>query len=118
MHLTDEQRAEISRILDCGLPPQVQVFAFGSRVHGRNLKPFSDLDLCLKDEEPVPPTSSELAADFEDSLLPFKVDLVDWATISPSRPLLRLISSLLPKNFPVFTNPCNALQVAALQALA
>ena len=26
---------------------------------------------------------SKLSADFEDSLLPFRVDLVDWAVLSP-----------------------------------
>ncbi len=82
MQLTKEHRAEIRRIFDRTLPPEVQVFAFGSRVHGRNLKPFSDLDLCLKGDGPIPSSVlSTLVTAFEDSLLPFKVDLVDWATI-------------------------------------
>lgn len=51
-------------------------YAFGSRVSG-NPKKFSDLDLCYFDEIP----SGEyirLEADFEESDLPYKVDLVDW----------------------------------------
>ncbi len=83
MHLDDGACAEVRRLLDRNLPPGVQVFAFGSRVHGRNLKPFSDLDLCLRGAIPVPiAVLSQLNAAFEDSLLPFKVDLVDWAVIS------------------------------------
>ena len=84
MHLTEGHRAEVRRILDRTLPPDIRVFAFGSRVHGRNLKPYSDLDLCLKGESAVPTTAlSRLVSAFEDSALPFKVDIVDWAVISP-----------------------------------
>lgn len=84
MHLDNNGRAEVRRILDSTLPPKVQVFAFGSRVHGRNLKPYSDLDLCLKSDAPIPAeVLSKLNAAFEESLLPFKIDIVDWALISP-----------------------------------
>ena len=84
MHLDNASRAEVGRILGSHLEPQVKVYAFGSRVHGRNLKPFSDLDLCLRADAPLPATIlSKLNAAFEDSTLPFKVDIVDWETISP-----------------------------------
>jgi type I restriction enzyme S subunit len=44
-------------------------------------KPFSDLDLALLCDQPLPlSTRSDLAEDFTESDLPFKVDLVDWAT--------------------------------------
>jgi predicted nucleotidyltransferase len=83
-HLSDGDRAEVRRILESNLPEDVRVFAFGSRVHGRNLKPYSDLDLCLRAEKPLPVTVlTKLAADFEDSHLPYKVDVVDWGALSP-----------------------------------
>ena len=51
-------------------------YAFGSRVKGTQ-KTFSDLDLCFME-----PISSVILAhireDFEESNLPFTVDLVDW----------------------------------------
>jgi predicted nucleotidyltransferase len=52
-------------------------YAFGSRVKGTQ-KRFSDLDLCVK--EPLPPgVWSHILEDFEESNLPFKVDVVQWA---------------------------------------
>ena len=64
--------------------PDRDVWAFGSRVSGR-VKPYSDLDLIVAGREPL--TLSTLAAittDFEDSSLPFKVDVVDWVLTSSS----------------------------------
>lgn len=64
--------------------PTREVVAFGSRVTGR-AKRFSDLDLAILGDDPVP--SSVLAAladEFDESPLPFKVDLVDWATTAES----------------------------------
>lgn len=60
--------------------PEREVRAFGSRVSGPTKK-FSDLDLAVMGESPV--LSSVLAdmeEDFRESDLPFKVDMVDWAT--------------------------------------
>jgi len=70
--------------------PTRKIVAFGSRVTGR-AKRFSDLDLAILGDDPVP--SSVLAAlaalaaladEFDESTLPFKVDLVDWATTAES----------------------------------
>ena len=64
--------------------PTRKIVAFGSRVTGR-AKRFSDLDLAILGDDPVP--SSVLAAladEFDESTLPFKVDLVDWATTADS----------------------------------
>ena len=51
-------------------------YAFGSRARG-NPKPLSDLDLCFLDLIPSS-TLSLIEAEFEESDLPYKVDLVDW----------------------------------------
>jgi uncharacterized protein len=63
--------------------PHCEVWAFGSRVHG-NPKPFSDLDLALIDRHAISlETRANLAEAFSESDLPWKVDLVDWHSISP-----------------------------------
>jgi type I restriction enzyme S subunit len=64
--------------------PTRRVIAFGSRTTGRS-KPFSDLDLAIMGEVTVSSAIlAALAEDFDESSLPFKVDLVDWATTSQS----------------------------------
>ena len=60
--------------------PHREVWAFGSRVKGTT-KPFADLDLAILGDTALPPgTLASLAEDFTESDLPFKVDLLDWAT--------------------------------------
>lgn len=55
-------------------------YVFGSRATGKHRR-LSDLDLCYKD--PIPfRVISQIAAAFEESDLPFTVDLVDWNTCS------------------------------------
>ena len=62
------------------LVPKHEVWAFGSRATGR-AKPYSDLDLALISDRPLPlDLSGRLAEAFSESNLPWKVDLVDWAT--------------------------------------
>lgn len=64
--------------------PQYEIWAFGSRVKG-NAKPYSDLDLAVIAEKPLPLSVSAALSDaFSDSDLPWKVDVVDWATTSES----------------------------------
>ena len=82
MHIAEAALAEVCDILRRHVPPGVEVFAYGSRVHGLNLKPFSDLDLCLRGPASVPwEIVARLRLDFEDSDLPFRVDVVDWARL-------------------------------------
>lgn len=51
-------------------------YAYGSRVK-QQAKQYSDLDICY--QEPIPwSTLSHLKEDFENSNLPFKVDLIAW----------------------------------------
>ena len=62
--------------------PQYAVWAFGSRATG-NAKKFSDLDLAVITDNPMSLSiSADLAEAFSESDLPFKVDVVDWATTS------------------------------------
>lgn len=64
--------------------PQYEVWAFGSRAKW-TAKEYSDLDLCVVSDKPL--SFSVLGAigdDFSNSDLPWKVDIVDWATTSES----------------------------------
>ena len=58
------------------------VIAFGSRVTGK-FRSDSDLDLYIKTEPPLTRTElASLSESFEDSFLPFKVDLIENSRIS------------------------------------
>jgi type I restriction enzyme S subunit len=56
-------------------------YVFGSRVKG-NPRPFSDLDLCYQDDIPQNILNA-IEEDFEESDLPYSVDLVNWNQCSP-----------------------------------
>jgi type I restriction enzyme S subunit len=63
---------------------QRTVWAFGSRVR-RTAKRYADLDLAIISDMPLPlDVSTALAEAFSESDLPWRVDVVDWATTSPT----------------------------------
>jgi hypothetical protein len=81
LQLTGPQWQIIQRILQQYLSGY-SVLAFGSRVDGP-CKTFSDLDLAIISKQVMPlPLMAEVAEAFSESDLPFKVDLIDWATTS------------------------------------
>lgn len=60
--------------------PECEVWAFGSRVTGK-AGPYSDLDLAILSGAPLDfGLLGRLRDAFSESDLPFKVDVVDWAT--------------------------------------
>ncbi len=62
--------------------PDRQVAVFGSRVTGA-AKPFSDLDLAVLGAESIPSAVlANLRDELDESDLPFKVDVVEWAYAS------------------------------------
>lgn len=62
--------------------PDLEVWAFGSRAKG-SAKEFSDLDLAIITDEPLPiDTSAALNKSFSDSDLPWKVEVADWSSVS------------------------------------
>ena len=64
--------------------PQYEVWAFGSRATGK-AKTFSDLDLAIITKHPIPlQVSADLKNAFSESDLPWKVDVVDWASTQDS----------------------------------
>lgn len=81
IELTASEWAMVAAILRRHVPAY-PVWAFGSRAR-RSAKPYSDLDLAIITPEPMSlALSAALAEDFAESDLPFKVDVVDWATTS------------------------------------
>ena len=62
--------------------PELEVHAFGSRVSW-TARETSDLDIALLTEEPLSiARMTNLKAAFTKSYLPFRVDIVDWASTS------------------------------------
>lgn len=60
--------------------PSLEVWAFGSRAK-HTAKPYSDLDLAIITDLPLPlDMAAGLRDAFSESELPWKVDVVDWAT--------------------------------------
>ena len=64
--------------------PDYEVWAFGSRAKW-TAKEYSDLDLCVISDQSIGfGLKGDLLDDFSESDLPWKVDVVDWATTSES----------------------------------
>ena len=62
--------------------PDREVRVMGSRSAGR-AKPFSDLDLVVMGEEPLPLTTrADLRDAFDEADVPCSVDLIEWASTS------------------------------------
>ncbi|MDF1583102.1 MAG: nucleotidyltransferase domain-containing protein [Methyloprofundus sp.] len=76
-----EEWKEINQILKT-YAPLYEVWAFGSRVTGK-AKQFSDLDLAIITQQSLPLSEYAIIKEaFDESDLPFKVDIVDWAATS------------------------------------
>jgi predicted nucleotidyltransferase len=83
LDLSPEHLAIVQQILRTYTPDH-PVWAFGSRVKGTSRR-TSDLDLAIITETPLPLTVTGLLQEaFSESDLPFRVDIVDWATTAPS----------------------------------
>lgn len=80
--LTAAELAIVQRILVAHVP-ELEVWAYGSRVTGSR-KPWSDLDLAIVNHTRLPHALlTAIEWDFEESDLPFKVDVTDLAAVSP-----------------------------------
>lgn len=79
--LQNHEWALVRRILAAWLPGR-EVRLFGSRARGTH-KPYSDLDLVIMGDTPTDlNTLGQLQEAFASSDLPWRVDVVDWATTS------------------------------------
>jgi predicted nucleotidyltransferase len=73
----------IQHILKRFVPNRV-VWVFGSRIQN-TAKAYSDLDLVILGETPLPQAIYYQILDaMEESNVPFRVDLLDWHRINPS----------------------------------
>jgi predicted nucleotidyltransferase len=72
----------VQSILNTWLPTR-EVRMFGSRARGKP-KPYSDLDLVIMGDTPLPlSTLGQLQDAFANRDLPWRVDVVDWASTAP-----------------------------------
>ena len=86
--LNPQDWAEVARILHTHLP-ELEVWAFGSRVTG-TAKPYSDLDLALITHQPLSLEKTAILKEaFDESDLPIRIDVVDWA--ATSKPFRKII---------------------------
>ena len=81
--MTSEELSIVQDILRRRVPHHA-VWVFGSRAKGTTKK-TADLDLAIISDNPLSLTElGKLHDEFDISDLPFKVDIVDWATASES----------------------------------
>jgi type I restriction enzyme S subunit len=79
--LPAEQRGLVWQILRSNLPATAKVWVFGSRATGRARR-YSDLDLAIDAGRPLTlDETGKLAETFDESDLPYRVDVVDWRAI-------------------------------------
>ena len=77
--LTVAQRKEVAALLQ-RYPPDTEVWAYGSRVKF-TAKPHSDLDMVAFAAKEQSQAVADLREAFEESYLPFRVDLFVWDEI-------------------------------------
>jgi type I restriction enzyme S subunit len=96
MNLPPDQQQIVMDILAALLPDR-EVRVFGSRVKGTS-KPYADLDLVIMGDEPVDgKTLRTLKEAFDESNLPYQVDVVEWARTGESfRSVILACSDPLP----------------------
>jgi predicted nucleotidyltransferase len=83
IHVSGEELGIIKSILSSILTHE-EVFVFGSRARGTHRK-TSDIDLAVHGSTPLSMvTRSQLEFGFSESSLPFRVDVVDLATVDKS----------------------------------
>lgn len=82
LRLEPNHLAIVQEILHRHVPDR-PVWAFGSRASGKYLRKFSDLDLAVEGELSWHQSAS-LTDDFDECLLPIKVDVVELGSVDPS----------------------------------
>lgn len=81
--LSKEHYQKVQAILERTLPSGTTTWVFGSRATG-NTRRASDLDLAIDAGRPLTKSElSELVEQFEISDLPYKVDIIDYRTVTP-----------------------------------
>ena len=79
--IQDKHFAILQQILHAYIP-NIPVWVFGSRIKG-TAKPYSDLDIVIVGQQKIPQnTYYQIQDAFEESELPYRVDVLDWHRIS------------------------------------
>ena len=95
-----EQKKMIHSLLDTYLP-HTQAWVYGSRAEG-TARPHSDLDMVVFTKPEQNPQVSQLRDAFEESNLPFRVDLFIWDEVPDAfRRNIRQHHVVLKKNLEV-----------------
>lgn len=82
--LSPDERAIVCDILRAHLPPDTQVWAFGSRATG-TARRCSDLDLALEADGPLGlAVLADVAGALSESDLTYKVDVIDLRSVDPA----------------------------------
>lgn len=82
--ISKEDEELILSVLVRHLPADTEVFFFGSRINETH-KRASDLDILIRNKRPIPlEIIAIIREEFENSDLPYKVDIVDDNSISPA----------------------------------
>jgi predicted nucleotidyltransferase len=82
IYVAEPEMAIIKDILQKHVPDRA-VWVFGSRYRGNHRK-FSDLDLIITGPEKIGISLwGDIKFDFEDSDLPYRVDILDWCELTP-----------------------------------
>ena len=84
IEITPEELDTVKQILRKHLPAGILIWVFGSRAIN-TAKEFSDLDIALQKEDGQRLNSSiiiKIMDEFEESYLPYKVDVIDYNTAS------------------------------------
>ena len=81
LELTSEHRHVVLSVVAEHLPPTTQVWVFGSRATGRARR-YSDLDLAIDAGRRLTINETAILREaFDESDLPYRVDIVDWHAI-------------------------------------
>jgi predicted nucleotidyltransferase len=82
IRVSEQERLIVKAVLEKHVPG-CPVIAFGSRVREKH-KRYSDLDLAIIGDGKLAPTVLyAIMDDFEDSDLPYRVDVLDWHRTNP-----------------------------------
>lgn len=83
LDLREDHAAILLGVLRTHLPDGARAYVFGSRAHG-GARRFSDLDLALEWDRPLGfDITGRIAEALSESDLPYKVDIIDLATVEP-----------------------------------
>lgn len=84
VRITEAELGIVREILDRCLPEGFSTYVFGSRATGKQLKPWSDLDLAIEGPEKLDwRILGRLTDEFDEALLDWKVDVIDLNAVSP-----------------------------------